>query len=58
METTIILQGEDARQWALMLALRELGAWNIKYGKLSIDFDGNGLISNVKIEQNYRIVKV
>lgn len=53
-ETTLILIGEDARIWALMQALKQLGAWDIAYGKISIDFDGQKKISNVKIEKNYR----
>jgi hypothetical protein len=52
--TTIILVGEDARIWALMQVLKQLGAWDIKYGKVSIDFDGQGKISNVAITKNYR----
>lgn len=54
MQTTIILIGEDARIWALMQGLKAMGAWDVKYGKVSIDFDGEGKISNVKIEKNYR----
>jgi len=55
MKTTIILQGEDLRIWALMQAMKELGAFDIAYGKLTIDFDGQKKISNIKIEKNYRI---
>jgi hypothetical protein len=54
MQTTIILIGEDARIWALMQGLKQMGAFEIKYGKLTVDFDGQGKISNVKIEKNYR----
>lgn len=53
-ETTIILQGKVAKQWAMMQALDALGAFDVTYGKVSIDFDGQGKISNVKIEKNYR----
>lgn len=54
MNTTIILIGEDARMWALMQALKQIGAFDIAYGKLTVDFDGEKKISNVKIEKNYR----
>ncbi len=54
MQTTIILQGKEAKMWAMMQTLNALGAFDIVYGKLSIDFDGEGKISNVKIEKNYR----
>ncbi len=54
METKIILVGKEAKQWALMKALDALGVFDVTYGKVSIDFDGDGKISNVKIEKNYR----
>jgi hypothetical protein len=53
-DTTIILQGKTAKMWAMMNALDALGAFDVVYGKVSIDFDGQGKISNVKIEKNYR----
>jgi len=56
MQTTIILQGKDAQKWAMMNVLDELGFFDIKYGKVSIDFDGQSKISNVKIEKNYRVI--
>jgi len=52
--TTIILTGKEAKMWAMMKALDVLGAFDVKYGKVSIDFDGEGKISNVKVEKNYR----
>lgn len=55
METTLILQGKEAKMWAMMKALDTLGAFDVVYGKVSIDFDGQGKISNVKIEQNYKV---
>lgn len=58
METTIILQGKEAKMWAMMQALNALGAFDILYGKLSVDFDGQGKISNVKIEKNYRVMEL
>jgi hypothetical protein len=54
MNTTIILQGNDARMWAMMQVLDKLGAFDVKFGKVSIDFDGQGKVSNVRIEKNYR----
>lgn len=54
MNTTIILQGNDARMWAMMKVLDNLGAFEIKFGRLTVDFDGQGKVSNVKIEKNFR----
>ena len=54
MQTTIILIGKEAKIYAMMKVLDSLGAWDITYGKLTLDFDGVGKISNVKIEKNYR----
>lgn len=53
--TVIMMDEEDVRIWSLMQALKQLDAFNIVYGKLIIDFDGQKKISNVKIEKNYRI---
>lgn len=58
MQTTIILQGNDAKKWAMMQALDALGAFDVVYGKVSIDFDGQGKISNVKVEKNFRVVNL
>lgn len=58
MNTTIVLQGKDAKLWAMMKALEALGAFDVTYGKVSIDFDGQGQISNVKVEKNYRTLAV
>lgn len=54
MNTTIILQGKDAKMWSMMKALEALGAFDIKYGSICVNFDGEGRISNVKVEKNYR----
>ena len=54
METTIILQGKTAKMWQMMQALEVLGVFDIIYGSVRIDFDGQGKVSNVKIEKNYR----
>ncbi len=55
-DTTIILQGKEAQMWATMKALEALGVFDIKFGKVSIDFDGQNKISNIKIEKNYRVL--
>lgn len=57
MQTTIILQGKDAKMWAMMKALDSLGVFDVVYGKVSIDFDGQGKISNVKVEKNHRMLE-
>ena len=55
MQTTIILQSKEAKMWAMMQALNALGVFDVTYGKVSIDFNGQGKISNVKVEKNYRV---
>lgn len=57
MNTTIILQGKDAKIWAVMKALDALGVFDITYGSVKIDFDGQGKISNVKVEKNFRVIE-
>lgn len=54
LETTIILTGKTAKQWALMQTLEAMGVFDVKFGSVKIDFDGQGKVSNVKIERNYR----
>jgi len=58
MNTTIILQGREAKMWSMMQALDAVGAFDVRFGKVSVDFDGEGKISNIKIEKNYREVKL
>jgi len=58
MQTTIILQGKEAKQWAMMKALEALGVFDVVYGSVKIDFDGQGKISNVKVEKNFRIMEL
>lgn len=58
MNTTLILQGEDVRIWTMMKALTALGVFDIKYGGVYITFDGQGKVSNVKVEKNYKINEV
>jgi hypothetical protein len=58
MNTTIILQGKEAKMWAMMKALEALGVFDVVYGSVKIDFDGQGKISNVKVEKNFRVVEL
>jgi len=58
MNTTLIIQGEDVRLWTMMKALDSLGVFDIKYGGVYITFDGQGKVSNVKVEKNYKISEV
>lgn len=55
---SIILQGKEAKMWATMQALDAVGVFDVRYGKVSIDFDGQGKISNVKVEKNFRIMEI
>lgn len=54
-ETQIILEGKQAKQWSMMNMLDSVGFFDLVYGRATIDFDGQGKISNVKIERNYRV---
>jgi hypothetical protein len=56
METTIILQGNDAKLWTMMKALESLGILEIRYGSMTINFDGEGKISNIKKETNHKVI--
>lgn len=56
MQTTIILQGKEAKMWAVMQALEALGVFDIKYGSVYITFDGEGKISNIKKETNHKVI--
>lgn len=58
MQTTIILQGKDAKMWAMMKALEVMGVFDITYGGVYITFDGQGKVSNVKIEKNFKIAEL
>lgn len=53
--TTIIIQTADMRKWTMMNALESVGFFNIVYGRATVDFDGEGKVSNIKIERNYRL---
>ena len=54
LETKIILQGNEAKKWTMMNMLESVGFFNIQYGRCTIDFDGEGKVSNIKLERNYR----
>ncbi len=56
MQTTIILQGKEAKMWAMMKALEALGCFDIIYGSVTINFDGQGKISNIKKETNHKVI--
>lgn len=58
MQTTLIIKGEDVRLWTMMKALASLGVFDIKYGGVYITFDGEGKVSNVKVEKNYKIAEI
>lgn len=55
METKITLQNDDGRQWALMKALEQIGVFDIRFGRVTINFDGDGKVSNVEVVKNYRL---
>lgn len=54
-QTTIILQGKDARMWTFMKALEAVGAFDVEYGKVVIDFGPKGRVDNIKIERSYKL---
>lgn len=56
MDNKIIKEDKDIKLWTLMKALQAVGVFDVRYGKVSIDFDGEGKVSNVKIEKNYRVL--
>jgi len=55
MNTTIILQGKEAKMWAMMKALEAMKVFDIRFGSFEVNLDGEGRISNVKVIQNYRL---
>lgn len=57
-ETTIILQGEDIKLWTAMKAMQAVGVFNIKFGSATINFDGQGKVSNIEIKQNFRVQEI
>lgn len=52
---TVILTDKEIQTWALMKSLEAMGAFDVRFGSVLINFDGQGKISNVKIEKNYRV---
>ena len=54
----IFLTAKQAKQWAMMKALEALGVFDVVYGSVKIDFDGQGKISNVKVEKNFRVFEL
>lgn len=58
MQTTIIIQESEMKKWALMNALDTLGVFDVKFGSVTINFDGVGKVSNVEIKHNYRITEL
>lgn len=56
-ETNIILQGKQAKLWAMMLALDALGAFDVVFGSVTINFDGQGKISNVELKKNFKVTE-
>ena len=54
---TIEIKDEDVKLWAMMMAFKEMGIFSVRYGRATLDFDGQGKVSNVKIEKNYRMVE-
>ena len=53
-ETTIILQGTDAKKWTMMNMLESVGFFNIQYGRCTIDFDGEGKVEK-ELETDCRL---
>lgn len=49
---------EDIKLFTLMKALQAVGVFDVKFGRVTIDFDGTGKVSNVKIEKNFRVLEL
>jgi hypothetical protein len=52
------MKNREVEMLAIMKALETVGVFDIQYGRATIDFDGQGKISNVKIEKNYRVIPI
>lgn len=52
--TPIYLTELQMKQWIMMEFLNSVGAFDVKLGRITIDFDKDGAIGSVKIEQTYR----
>ncbi len=53
--TTIQLTEKQAKQWIIMQLLDSLEVFDIKSGRVVIDFDPQGAIGNVEIVRHFRI---
>lgn len=49
---------KELEMLAMMKALEAVGVFDIQYGSATIHFDGQGKISNVKIEKNFRVIPI
>lgn len=52
--TKIYLSETQIKQWLMMEFLNSIGAFDIKLGKIEINFDKEGRIGNVSITKNYK----
>lgn len=52
------MKNKEEQMLAIMKALDAVGVFDIQYGRATIDFDGQGKISNVKVEKNYRVIPI
>ncbi len=50
------MKNREVEMLAIMKALETVGVFDIQYGRATIDFDGTGKISNVKVEKNFRVI--
>jgi len=53
-EIQLTLSQEQAKQWLMMEFLNSIGVFDLRLGRVTIDFDKEGAIGNVKIEKNYK----
>ena len=58
MDTPIYITPENAKIWIMAQFLASVGAFDIKCGRVIIDFDKEGLIGNVKVVKNYKPPRV
>ena len=48
----------QAKQWMMMEFLNSVGVFDVKLGRVTMDFDARGQIGNVKVEYNYKPPKM
>lgn len=54
-ETTLVyLNPRQAKVWVMTQFLDSVGMFDIKLGRIIVDFDKDGLIGNVQVIQNYK----